>query len=240
MSQWFVEISDEVQGPFTTEAIQNRLVGGQLKTTDRIWGRMLEEWRTVGWWQTSLNQLSQVERQVSHPEVWHYAHNGTTFGPLAWPDLVHNLKTLRASSIDQLVQIMIWTRGMKDWAPVTDFHEIMDALGVNKREAARAKIQGQAVIKSLGNTYIAPLRTVSEGGFGCDPVPGLFSGEVVTVEFQCGDAKEVVHAKAQVQYVNDGAIGFRFTQLNVESRGIIVQYVKKSSSDGSKFFLKSA
>lgn len=184
MSQWFVESANHVQGPFTTEAVQKRLISGQFQPTDKIWGRVLSEWRPLSWWTTSLRELVTQEKQLANPEIWHYAYNGSTFGPLAWNDLVQNLRSMRASSIDELFHLRIWTKGMKEWAPVLEFHEIINELGVNKREHPRAEIAGQAILKSMGNVLAAPIRTISEGGFGCDPVPGLLPGENVTVEIQ--------------------------------------------------------
>src|SRR5580658_7517106 len=118
MRQWFVESGDQIQGPFTTEMVQSRLLAGNFSTSDKIWGRMLDEWRAISWWMTSLNELMQQQKQIADPEIWHYAYDGESFGPLAWNDLIHNLKSMRASSMDQLMAIMIWTKGMKEWASV--------------------------------------------------------------------------------------------------------------------------
>ena len=228
MAQWFVERAGQIEGPFSTEMIQNRLQAGTFNPDDRVWGRAMEEWRTLSWWSMSLNELATYQRSVANPEVWHYAHDGSTYGPLAWNDMLSNLKGLRATSMDQLVNVMVWTKGMKEWASVLEFHEILESLGVNKRDTPRAAITGKAIIKALGNTFVSPLRHVGEGGCGCDAIPGLTPGETVTIELQSDALKASVHAKAQVRYVTDRLVGLKFTQLNVENKGLIVQYVRRS------------
>lgn len=239
MAHWFVDSSGQIEGPFSTEMVQSRLRAGAFQAGDRIWGRAMDEWRTLSWWQMSLNELSQHETRIANPEVWHYAFGGATHGPLAWNDMLNNLKGVRANSMDQLVQVLVWTKGMKEWASIMEFHEILEAIGVNKRDSARAELNGKAVIKSLGNVYVTPLRHVGEGGFGCDTVPGLMSGEQVTVELQSDVFKSPVHAKAEVRYVTDRLTGLKFTQVNVEFRSVIVQYVRKSANS-QKYFVKDA
>jgi hypothetical protein len=238
MAHWFVDSNTQIEGPYTTEMILSRIHAGQLQPTDQIWGRVLEDWRPISWWQSSLDELSLKAIQISNPEIWHYAYDGSTYGPLAWGDLVHNLKSIRSTSLEQLSAILIWTKGMKDWAPVLEFHEIMEELGVSKREYARAEItSGEATVKSQGNVFRAPLKTVSEGGFGMASVPGLIAGEMVVVELNSPELRDTIHAKAEVRYVTDRVVGFKFTQVNIESKNQLIHYVKKM---GKNLFMKTA
>lgn len=219
--------------------VKNRLTSGTFDSTDKIWGRVLEEWRPLSWWITALPELLQQSEKISNPEIWHYAYNGSSYGPLPWADLIHNLKSIRGTSLDHLTQIMIWTKGMKEWVSVLEFHEIMDALEVNKRESPRAPILGKVVIKQQGNSIVAPLKNISEGGFGCEPTPGLIAGEEVVVELQSESLGGSVHAKAEVRYNAESLTGFKFTMINVENKSIVVQYVRKAAG-AQRFFLKSA
>jgi hypothetical protein len=240
MSQWFVESNNQIQGPFTADMVKSRLASGTFDPTDLVWGRVLEEWRPLNWWMSALPELMQQAQKISNPEIWHYAYQGSSYGPLPWADLIHNLKSIRGNSLDHLTQIMIWTRGMKEWVSVLEFHEIMDALEVNKRESPRAPLEGRAVIKYMGNVTIAPLKNVSAGGFGCEPTPNLIPGEEVLVEIHSDALGAAVHAKAQVRYSTDRLVGFKFLQINVESRGALVQYVRKATTGTERFFIKSA
>lgn len=239
MSRWFIEASGQIEGPFTTEMIQSRLQAGTIQPTDKVWGRAMDEWRTLSWWSLSLKELSKYEQIIAHPEVWHYGFSGTTHGPMSWDDMINNLKMVCSQSMDQFVQTMVWTKGMKEWAPVMEFHEILDAVGLNKRESPRGEVQGKAIIKSLGNVYVSPLRHVGEGGFGCDAIPGLMAGETVTIELQSDSFKTAVHAKAQIRYMTDRLAGFKFLQVNVESRAAIVEHVRRSGGS-QRYFVKNA
>lgn len=238
MSQWFVESGNQIQGPFSTDMVKSRLASGTFQSTDKVWGRPLEEWRPLGTWLSSLGEILQQRQKSAYPEIWHYAFDGSSFGPLAWPDLVENLKSMRAKNINQLTQTMIWTKGMKDWISILEFHEILEALEVNKRESARAPISGKALLKHRGHVSIAPLKSISEGGFGCETVPGLIPGEELLVEIQSAAFQSPVHAKAEVRYNAETVTGFKFTQINVESKGQVVQHVRKSSGV-ERFFVKA-
>jgi hypothetical protein len=256
MNKWFVEVDGQVEGPYTTEAIHARVTGGNLQLDDQIWGRAMEEWRTIQWWQENRNKVAIVDAntqihfedktvigfedktQITLPAVWHYAYEGTTYGPLAWPDLLQNLKTLSKSTVQNLLSVSIWTQGMRDWTPVTEFHDIMDGVGVNKRESPRASLTGRAVVKVRGNSHIAPVRSVSEGGFGTDAIPGVISGEEILVEIQSPDLLGTVQAKAEVRYVTDSYVGFKFTSLDSSGKGLISQYVRQKAP-GPTLFAKA-
>src|SRR5262245_17952464 len=134
MAKWFVETGDHVQGPFSTEMIQNRLNAGQFGPADKIWGRTLSSWIAIRDWSPGMarvqapvrsaptqqvqqvQQTSQTEYQLgsSQPsvetEIWHYASNGNSFGPLAWTPMIQAL-TLLKNQMDLLLQTLVWTRG---------------------------------------------------------------------------------------------------------------------------------
>lgn len=237
MAKWFIQINDQVEGPFTTAAVESRLASGLVAQTDLIWGSVQEDWKPLSWWSQSVTQLEEQERQSLSPEVWYYALKGRSFGPLTIVDLTNNLKAMGGSSLEQIKEVLVWTQGMKSWTPLFEFHELLDDLGLNKREFARSSLTGRAVVKILGDTYISSLLSISEGGCGLETIPGLIPGQEVTLELQANEINEAIHAKGEVRYVTDKILGLKFSHLNVESRGAIVQYCKKN---GQQFFIKAA
>lgn len=235
MFTWFIESSGQIEGPYSTDVVKARIKEGQLMASDMIWGRIMEEWRPVSWWVTSLDEMLEKEKRLARPEVWHYGIEGQTYGPFNWETLISRLRVVLSQAPNRLPQILIWTQGIKEWTNIIEFHNILEALGVNKRQHPRAAISGRTVIRAAGRTYVAPLRTISEGGFGTDTIGGISSGENVTVEIQSDALSEVIHARAVVRYVTSQSAGFKFSNINVESTGMIVQYVRRASPDSRGF-----
>lgn len=222
MLQWFVLKNEKVTGPFSTEDVKTLAVQGQVQDADLIWGRLQTEWKPLAWWMVELPNLLEQDKAAKDNRQWHYALAGASFGPFSRDDL---LKTLK--SLPQVHDVLIWTKGMKAWAPIHEFNDVLDAIGINKRQYPRADIAGSVVVKVGTKTITGKLLTISEGGFGADSLQDLVVGQVISVELNCDAFYDPVHAKAEVRYMSEsGYIGFKFQSLNNESKGTIVQYVK--------------
>jgi hypothetical protein len=232
MAEWFVLRNEQVAGPYSTEEIKSLASQGEIMDRDLIWGKMQSEWKPFAWWMIELPNLLAKTREAVDNRLWHYALGGASFGPFNRQDLVGKLK-----SLDMNQDILIWTKGMKAWAPVFEFSDLLDEIGVNKRQFPRADIEGRVSIKAGNQTFEGILLTVSEGGFGADQLQGITVGQVVSVEINSDAFYDAIHAKAEVRYITEtGYVGFRFQNINMESRGAIIQYVKSSG----KTFVRAA
>jgi hypothetical protein len=213
-----------VTGPFSTDEVKNLATQGEVQDRDMIWGALQSEWRQIGWWMVELPNLLSKTTQVKDPRAWHFAINGTAFGPFSRDDLMMKLRETSLTG-----DVLLWTKGMKAWAPIFEFNDILDEIGVNKRQFPRADIEGRVNIKAGNQTLDGVLLTISEGGFGADQLGALTPGQVVSVEINSDAFYEPIHAKAEVRYVTDaGYVGFRFQNLNMEGRGAIIQYVRNA------------
>jgi len=229
---WFVQKEDLVDGPLSTEDVQTRLQGGHLSINHMIWGRGLEAWISLGSWQQELPRLATATHAEVIQEMWHYAHGGKSHGPYTKPQLIDELK-----NIDNLGDAMIWTKGMKEWAPLFEFHDLLSAIGVNKRQFPRSELTGRAVVKTAENTLIGQLVTISEGGCGIVIDQGLVPGQAFTLEIQSPVFRDTLHAKAECRYISEGLAGVKFTHVSMETKGAIIQFVKQSQT---RFVLKAA
>ncbi len=126
---------------------------------------------------------------------------------------------------------------MKEWAPIYEFHDLLSELGVNKREFPRADLHGRAVIKTGSSTLVAPLLTISEGGLGVQLDSGLVPGLMVEVEIHSPAFRDPLSARAETRYISMGVVGLRFRNLNAETKGTILAFVRQSQT---KFVLKAA
>ncbi|MGE0762519.1 MAG: GYF domain-containing protein [Bdellovibrionales bacterium] len=216
--------NEDVSGPFSTEEVKNLATQGEFQDRDLIWGRMQVDWKPLGWWMVELPNLLAKTKEVRDPRLWHYAVGGSSFGPFSREDLVVKLKE---TNLNQ--EVLIWTKGMKAWAPIYEFNDILDSVGLNKRQYPRAEIEGKVSIKVGQQSLDGNLLVISEGGFGADQLSGLTAGQVVTIEINSDSFYDPIHAKAEVRYVTEnGYVGFRFQNINMEARGAIIQYVRSS------------
>lgn len=165
-------------------------------------------------------------------ELWHFAIGGKSFGPFKRMQLIEELK-----NVDAVGEVMLWTKGMKEWAHLFEFHEILSAIGVNKRQFPRADLPGQALIKVGSRTLTAPTLTISEGGMGVKMDSGLEPGQPVMVEIQSPAFKGSIVVKADVRYIFDGVLGLKFTQIHPDAKAAVAQLVRKTTA---QFVLKAA
>lgn len=232
-AKWFISQNENVTGPYTTDEVKAKVQGTDVAPSDLIWGRGLSSWQSLRGWQTELPNMS-AETVVIEPvaEAWHYALAGKSYGPYNRASLVDELK-----HVHQLGEVMLWTKGMKEWAHLFEFHDILTEIGVNKRQFPRADIEGKCVIKTDSQTLIAPVLTISEGGMGISLEAGLVPGQSCSVEIQSPSFRQEITAKADVRYASNGVVGLKFTNINSEAKGSIIQLVRQTTT---RFVLKAA
>jgi hypothetical protein len=223
--KWFVQKDDAIHGPFTTDDVQNRLEAGQLAGTNLIWGPGLDQWQSLQTWARELPNLSAVVAPLPEitTESWHYAVSGQSYGPMSRSRLLDSLKRLPSVG-----DVMVWKKGMKEWVPLYEFHDLLTDVGVNKRQFPRADLDGKVVLKGNGATLVARLLSVSEGGVGVElSESGLVPGEALTMELHSPSFREVINAKVEVRYVGEGYVGLKFTQITFEAKGAVIQFIKQ-------------
>ncbi len=221
-----------MDGPLSTEDVQTRLQAGQISPQNMIWGRGLPAWRRLEWWMRELPRIATVQHIELTPELWHFAFQGKSFGPFAKDPLIQELKML-----ESVGEVMLWTKGMKEWAPLFEFHEILNAIGVNKRQFPRADLDGRVVIKTVDSTLSGKLVAIGEGGCGIVIESGLVPGQAVTLDMESPAFRDILTCKAEVRYVSGGVAGMKFTNVSNETRGAIISFVKQAQT---RFVLKAA
>jgi hypothetical protein len=226
MTQWFLCDNDIVAGPFTADAIIQKVVDGTVPSNILIWGKALHVWKPYQWWHDNLTQIIEDSKRAQDPRLWHFAYRGESVGPLERSELVSRLQGFKGDANEAL----IWTQGMSQWSPIFEFHDIMDEVGVNRRHFPRAPISGKIVLQQDGQYIVGELKAVSEGGFGAhnfayDLAPGLIlKCELVTVHLG-----GKIFVTGQVRYLDAETVGFKFVNINRESQSLIVSYVKEKN-----------
>lgn len=216
----------------SAEDVQSRLQSGNFTAQHLIWGKGLDGWHKLQWWLQELPNLANSAAASQAPELWHYALGGKSHGPYNKAQLVDELKTA-----PNLAEVMVWTKGMKEWAALFEFHDLLTAVGVNKRQFPRADLSGKCTVKTTDATLVANLLSISEGGLGIQLDQGLVPGQAMTLEIQSPSFRDTLHAKAECRYVSEGVCGLKFTYVSPEMKGAIIQFVRQGQT---RFVLKAA
>ena len=226
MGKWFLLQGEKVQGPFTHDEVRAEYAAGQTEENCLIWGRQHNLWQPLSTW---LKTISQTEMQTTNDTVtqqlWHYAIEGESKGPMPRVELVNELKNLHHKG-----EILVWTKGMKAWADLFEFHDLLDEMGLNRREHPRSPINGSIVVKYDDQTIIGLLKSISPGGFGAVNLGNTLSiGQVVSVEIKSESLNSTVVVKSIVQYVSEsGFYGFKFQSINMEAKAHIMEFIRRS------------
>lgn len=233
MSKWFVmrKDSQEVSGPYEREELLEMRQRQLIEKDVKIWGRSMTQWLNVEDWQQHLKTSPSLKNsQKSLEPVWYFAHNGDSYGPMTYNELINDLK----NNFSNIGQVYLWTVGMKNWAPVFDFFNITNELGVNQRQHPRANITGNVSLQIDGEDkthIIAKLCSISQGGAGLTDAFGLTSSDQVTIDITPVGIDHKIKATAEVCYVTGaGFAGLKFKNISAENASSIIQYIKNTNS----------
>lgn len=225
MVKWFVQENDEVRGPFSQEEVKAQAENGVLSNQCLLWSRGMSQWTHLSNWPKAAEQGKALNG--AHEKMWHYALDNQPYGPISQTQLIQQMKNLN----EEVHQVLLWTKGMRAWAPIYDFHDIMDELGINRRQQPRATISGKVVVHLESKQLIGTLKTISEGGFGAERLHGLVPGQTVRIEIHSDHFLDPLHCKADVRYISEtGFVGFTFISIDREAVSTIIQYVKSAVS----------
>jgi len=224
---WFVHKNGLVLGPFVESEVTNQLSSGTLDGSCLVWSRSTAEWTPLDQWETIKNgHLASAKSEGAR--VW-YCDSGTgqPLGPITEVELVQLLR-----GFENMDAIKLWTEGMKDWSRVFDLPNVLDLVGISRREHPRAPILGQAALTLLepgSQTQMAPLQSISIGGLGARVSEGgLSRGDRVQILIKSPDLGASVHASGIVMYVaRSGVLGIRFVDISAEAKTLIFDHVRK-------------
>ncbi len=190
----------------------------------------------------SIQELDSLER-LNHGDIplvppaqvtpaapnWYYSEGSETQGPLLKEDLLIKLRHVKSLDV-----IMIWNENLTDWQSVYQFPDILNTLGICRRENLRLDLSGQALISITGQEsqppQVAKLFSISLQGIG---VTGaiLTKGLKVKIEIQSEQLATIIKIDAETLGTNkDGMTSFEFTQLLPEMQSIIADYLRTSAS----------
>ena len=225
--KWFITQSEKVQGPWSTEQLTNWLKTTQDHNNILIFRRGLTEWLSATQFLSGdmgSKEEPSVQPQPTEDTLWHYALEGVSHGPMNRQELVQQLARVKNNA-----SAVLWTRGMKAWVPIYEFSDIMDDVGINRRQYPRITISGTVKIQMEQKSYEGVTQSLSENGFGAQmALPSLEAGQLISFEIQSPNLSSVLRGRAEVRYVTaDLHAGFKFHLLDSTSRNLIHDILKQ-------------
>lgn len=213
-------------GPFSASDVESRIASGTLGPGCLIWARGSTEWSPISDWE-SLRARVEVAQKAEVGRIWYCDSGaGQPAGPLTQSELIDHLKAMK-----RLEAVTLWGTGLAKWLPLFEIPDVMDLVGISRREHPRAPLLGQVAITQIGSSTPAqmlPALTVSIGGIGVKNAGFLARGDRVAVILKSPDLPSAVHASGEVVYVSRaGDAGVRFNDLPAESRSILFDHVRR-------------
>lgn len=220
--KWFILSQDKVHGPFEKDAVETQ---ARQHVNALIWGRGQNDWVSFEAWEkalldfesTSSRNRAQVERE------WHVRNGGQEFKPMQYAQMIEYLKT-----VPDFKEVLIWTEGYAEWKEIYQIHKILDDLGVSRRRHPRVPVMGAVELETPQGNLMARALSISEGGLGITDSPPVKIGDRFKLTIKSANLYGPVHATAEIVFVgSDGYSGLKFVGLPTESKGAIIEYVKK-------------
>jgi hypothetical protein len=223
---WFVYSNGIVNGPFDTQKVREGLTQGNWTSSAFVWWKGQREWMPIRIWENQLEKILKAETEKIQSPVWYVDVSGSPVGPLTQKEMLDHLQ-----GISDLNRVRLWTVGMNKWTNLFDLHNIMDQLGLSRREHERAPLLGTVVV-TQNSENAPPIHTraasISGGGIGLNGAQGLTRGDEVQLLVKSNEFPNPIRVKAVVAYVtSQGYAGLRFLNIHQETSALIFDYVRK-------------
>lgn len=235
MSQaWFLYIDNVVSGPFNTDQVKSKIREENLKAKCFIWWKGQREWIPVSTWEKDLDAILEASATAKKKPIWYVDVGGTKpAGPLTQNEMIEMIKSAR-----EIDRIRLWAIGMKQWQSIFELHDVMEMVGISRRETARAPLMGSVAINRTGEDpkgFVVKAASISVAGLGVAEAFDLRRGDQVSLLVKSSDLKGQIHVRGEVVYVTPtGYAGIRFHQIHPESQSIIHDYVKRFTVESEK------
>lgn len=227
---WFINSNDVTSGPFSTDDVKLQVNAGLLGANPHIWWKGQREWIPVPTWLAQVDRIVQNAADRSHKQVWYVDSGRSPTGPLTEKELVEHLK-----SCPSLARVRLWAVGMEKWTSLFELSEVMELLGLSRRENERAPLMGTVAVSRSNDDpqgYVLRAASISVSGMGVQGRHDLRCGDSISVVVKSGEISSSLHLRGEIAYVtSNGYAGIRFEKVIPEMHSIILDYVKRFNSD---------
>ena len=223
---WFIYTNEVVSGPFGTNVVQEKMAKGQIPAGSFIWWKGQNEWIAIDQWAKDLPSILESSGGRAQKPVWYVNSSGDSqIGPLTQTELLNNLK-----SLPDLKGVNLWAVGMSNWVNLFELSDIMELLGLSRRENERAPLMGVVAVTRSNDDprgFVLKATSISLGGMGVTGAHDLRRGDNVGLLVKSPELQGSVHLRGEVVYVTDkNFVGIRFVKVHPETQSVILDYIK--------------
>jgi hypothetical protein len=227
---WFLYSNDVVSGPFSTETVQEKIATGVLGANPHIWWKGQREWIPVSTWIGQVDRIVQTANDRAQKPVWYVDSGKSPTGPLTEKELIEHLK-----ACSSLARVRLWAVGMEKWTSLFELSDVMELLGLSRRENERAPLMGTVAVSRSNDDpqgFVLRAASISAAGMGVQGRHDLRAGDSISVIVKSGEIPAPLHLRGEIAYVtSNGYAGIRFETVHPEAQSLIVEYVKKFNAD---------
>lgn len=249
MTKWFINFNSQIKGPFNADEVKNQIHGlGDDMQTTFIWSRGHSEWTRADKWSPDVPIKTEFTHGGTHSNAGEY-----TPSPIVEDIKAHAIEKFRvqydfvdkgemtkedftqfAAKQEDVAKISIFDKKDKLWKEIYSLPDIVQRLGISRREHQRVPILAQftGVMPSTGVTLSAQVITVSLGGIGITDCFNLKLGETIQGQITSPHFYSPVNITAEVTYAGlDGYVGLKYVNPNDEAMSLIADYIKRFGKD---------
>ncbi len=202
------------------------MYAGEIAAGSFIWWKGQREWIPVASWEGQLDQIVQTAVDRTQKAVWYIDSGGNPVGPLTENEMISQLRLLST-----LQRVRLWAVGMEKWTSIFELSEVMEQMGLSRRENERAPLMGTVAVTRSNEDpkgYVLRAASISVGGVGLAGDHDLRIGDTLSLLIKSADIQGNVHVRGEVAYVtSNGYVGVRFERVHPETQSLIYDYVKR-------------
>lgn len=221
-NQWFKLVKNQVTGPFKAEDI---LASPPNDKETLFWGKGFSEWKSFNHWKSAVKEIEAEEKNRSeNQKSWRFRVLGQEYPYMTYEELIEQL-----SELEDYREAEIWSDRRADWKEIYFFSEIIDQLGISRRNNPRVPIKADFASKGYQHgDFVVRAVSISKGGIGTSKIDNVKIGDRVKGVLTSPHLYTPI--ECEFEAVNTGAenlLGFKFINLPIEAKTAIIEYINK-------------
>jgi hypothetical protein len=210
----------------STEQLIAKMGAEQFPPDTFVWWKGQRDWIPIDFWREHMQDILESVASQTQKAMWKIYFGSKEIGPLTRTELIQNLKLL-----PDLSKVYILSEGMAQKKPVFEMHDVMELMGIDRREFERTPLRGEVRCtrtKRSPRTFNLKAAGLSIGGIGVTGDHDFERGDELTLHVSSPDMGGKIQVQGEVVYVtNTGFAGIRFQKVTAEAGIFIHDYVKQ-------------
>lgn len=233
--KWFLNVNDNIQGPYPAEEIMAQLKKGVLPYSALVWAKGQVQWIPLAEWEQNFDQLAKLDIHSQAEQLWKLQISGRVEGEMNISTVLAKLKKR-----ESLNGVLVSPQNENQWVPIYSSYMFMEALNLSRRNFLRAPLLGLAKVTRSNSrfSYVVKTATIGQGGLGVYGLGSNFEvGTTVHLKVESENLTAPLNVQGKVVYhTNQGFIGISMENISAEASSIILAYVKqfRESNEGSR------